>query len=209
MPPATDDHDMTTRHSDTPTAERIRDTALTLFARQGYEATSLAQLANAVGIRKPSLYNHIDSKQALFMTLVEAVEAAFFSALESSLARHASADVHTRLSELIHALSQFILADAQGVFYKRYLLFPPESLTADIRAINDRSEARMDAALQALHTQGQEENIWPGLSERCFLDAFYCLIDGLFTERFIYATDEYERRVRSAWSVFWAGLTAT
>jgi AcrR family transcriptional regulator len=182
--------------------------ALSLFARYGYEATTLSQLAQAVGIRKPSLYNHIESKQALFLALVEEVEAAFFAALETNLEQYAGADAHTRLYELMRALTCFILEDTQGRFYKRYLLFPPEPLIDAIRAINDRSEKRMDVALQALHAQGRAENAWPDLSERCFLDAFYCLMDGLFSERFIYSAEEYKRRIDSIWPVFRAGLTA-
>lgn len=190
-----------------PTAARVHDTALSLFARQGYEATSLSQLAAAVGIRKPSLYNHIVSKQALFMSLIERVEAAFVETLEQSLSRHADADVHTRLFELVRDLSRFILVEAQGLFYKRYLLFPPESVESEIRAINARGEARIDSALHEIHTQGVRDNVWPALSERGFLDAFYCLMDGLFSERFMYTPHEYDRRVNSVWPIFWAGLT--
>lgn len=191
-----------------PTAERVHDIALSLFARQGYEGTSLSQLAAEVGIRKPSLYNHIDSKQALFMGLVERVQAAFFEALDTSIARHAGADVHKRLFELVCDLSRFILAEAQGVFYKRYLLFPPEALSDQVRAINADGEARIDVVLHELYIQGQQEQVWDELSERGFLDAFYCLMDGLFSERFIYSGDEYDRRVASIWPIFWAGLTA-
>ena len=189
------------------TAERIQDTALRLFARQGFEATTLAQIAGTVGIRKPSLYNHIDSKEALFLELVERVEARFFEVQDASLARHAQAGVEQRLRALVEALSDFIFTEDQGSFYKRCLLFPPEPLTAAIRRINDRSEARIDAALRDLHAQGRREGVWNDVDARTFLDAFYCLMDGLYSERFIYDQAEYRRRLASVWRVFWAGLT--
>lgn len=40
------------------TKREILDAALELFSVQGYEATSISQLAQAVGIRKASLYSH-------------------------------------------------------------------------------------------------------------------------------------------------------
>ncbi|MBR6089678.1 MAG: helix-turn-helix transcriptional regulator, partial [Anaerolineaceae bacterium] len=40
------------------TREEILEAALDLFAVNGYEATSISQLADAVGIRKASLYSH-------------------------------------------------------------------------------------------------------------------------------------------------------
>lgn len=48
------------------TARRILDVAEDLFARQGYEGTSLRQIARGAGIREPGLYNHFASKQALY-----------------------------------------------------------------------------------------------------------------------------------------------
>ncbi|MGB7755200.1 MAG: TetR/AcrR family transcriptional regulator [Salinisphaera sp.] len=199
---------MSTPSAAQPTVERVHDIALSLFARHGYDGMSLSQLASEVGIQKPSLYNHIESKQALFMALVEQVEAALFAALDNSLTRHAGADVHTRLFELVCDLSRFILVEAQGVFYKRYLLFPPEPLAAEVRAVTARGEARINAALHDIYAQGLRDGAWSDLGERGFLDAFYCLMDGLFSERFMYSVDEYDRRVASIWPIFWAGLTA-
>ena len=45
------------------TREEILEAALDLFAVNGYEATSISQLADAVGIRKASLYSHFANKQ--------------------------------------------------------------------------------------------------------------------------------------------------
>jgi AcrR family transcriptional regulator len=39
--------------------------ALTLFTEQGYEATSLRQIADALGINKASLYYHFPNKEAI------------------------------------------------------------------------------------------------------------------------------------------------
>ena len=51
----------------------ILSAALDLFSSQGYEATSISQIAEAVGIRKASLYSHFDSKQAILDALIERV----------------------------------------------------------------------------------------------------------------------------------------
>jgi AcrR family transcriptional regulator len=47
------------------TESLVREAALTLFAQRGYHGTALRDIASAVGIRTPSLYNHIESKQEL------------------------------------------------------------------------------------------------------------------------------------------------
>ena len=53
---------------------KIVDEALRLFSRNGYEATSIEQITNAVGIKKASFYSHFKSKQEVLDTLVEEIE---------------------------------------------------------------------------------------------------------------------------------------
>ena len=53
------------------TAERILDAAEDLFAEKGYSATSLGDVADRVGIRSPSLYNHFKNKEALYEAVLE------------------------------------------------------------------------------------------------------------------------------------------
>lgn len=48
------------------TAQRIMDVAEDLFATQGYDGTSLRQIAEGAGIREPGLYNHFAGKQDLY-----------------------------------------------------------------------------------------------------------------------------------------------
>lgn len=55
------------------TKKEILEAALELFSVQGFEATSISQIASAVGIRKASLYSHFESKQAILDELVKEV----------------------------------------------------------------------------------------------------------------------------------------
>ena len=55
------------------TKQEILKAALELFSVHGFEATSISQIASAVGIRKASLYSHFESKQAILDELVQEV----------------------------------------------------------------------------------------------------------------------------------------
>ena len=56
------------------TKQRILMEALALFAQEGYEAVSVEQIAKAVGIKAPSLYNHYRSKRAIFDSILQRME---------------------------------------------------------------------------------------------------------------------------------------
>ena len=43
------------------TKQEILEAALELFSVQGFAATSISQITNAVGIRKASLYSHFEN----------------------------------------------------------------------------------------------------------------------------------------------------
>ena len=53
------------------TKQKILEKALELFSARGYDAVSVGEIAKAVGIKAPSLYNHFPSKQAIFDAIVE------------------------------------------------------------------------------------------------------------------------------------------
>ena len=55
------------------TKQEILEASLDLFSVYGFEATSVSQIADAVGIRKASLYSHFENKQAILDALVKEV----------------------------------------------------------------------------------------------------------------------------------------
>lgn len=57
-------------HSDI-TGPKVRRAALRLFARHGYAAVSMRQIAREVGVQAGALYNYTPDKQALLFSLLE------------------------------------------------------------------------------------------------------------------------------------------
>ena len=59
------------------TKDRIAQEALYLFSEKGYTATSVRDIADAVGIKDSSLYNHYKSKQEIFDYVIKKYEKSF------------------------------------------------------------------------------------------------------------------------------------
>lgn len=53
------------------THQRILDVALEAFARQGYDATGVAEICGRAGVTKGGFYHHFRTKQDLFLELLE------------------------------------------------------------------------------------------------------------------------------------------
>jgi AcrR family transcriptional regulator len=49
---------------------QLFDVALGLFAEHGYAATTMDEIAEAAGVTKPLVYQHFDSKRALYLELL-------------------------------------------------------------------------------------------------------------------------------------------
>ncbi|MCR5788912.1 MAG: TetR/AcrR family transcriptional regulator [Lachnospiraceae bacterium] len=59
------------------TKEKILDAALSLFAENGYDGTSVEQIASVVGIKAPSLYKHYKGKEDILNALIDSAEARY------------------------------------------------------------------------------------------------------------------------------------
>ena len=59
------------------TKQRILDEALTLFSEKGYANVFVGDIAEAVGIKAPSLYKHYKSKKAIFDAIIDQMNRRF------------------------------------------------------------------------------------------------------------------------------------
>jgi TetR/AcrR family transcriptional regulator len=84
MPPRTRPAPLGERHDDT--RERIIDAAQAIFARDGFVGAKMQEIADRVGIQRPSLFYHFKNKEALFVAAHEQVFARIEPVFRESLA---------------------------------------------------------------------------------------------------------------------------
>ncbi len=66
--------------------EQLLEVALRLFATSGFNATTMDEIAEAAGVTKPLLYQHFDSKRALYLELVRSVANSLLEAIGKAVA---------------------------------------------------------------------------------------------------------------------------
>jgi len=95
------------------TADGIRQVAMDLFYKQGFQATTLRHIASRVGIQVGSLYNHIESKGDLLFEIMETV---MRDLLEDQRQVAQTPDVVERMRLLVYHHVKFHGERAEEVF---------------------------------------------------------------------------------------------
>lgn len=115
----------------TNTKQRILDASLNLFSINGFEGVSIKQIANQVGIRDSSLYKHFKSKQEIFDTLLDEMNARFeetisFSKLPQGeiekVAREYGQQDLTWLKKACETVFMFLLKDPKASKFRKMLM---------------------------------------------------------------------------------------
>ena len=90
----------------TNTAHKIVVHATELFRAKGYHATSMNDIANGIGLKKASLYNHFSSKEMIAKAVVNAVDAEFKQNI-FDVAHKNGRDATERLTAMLDWLYQY------------------------------------------------------------------------------------------------------
>ena len=113
------------------TKENILQTALRLFARDGYEAASVSDIAGELGITKGALYKHYKNKQDIFNSIVErmyqidAERAKKFEVPEETFDRSPEAYRNTdmdKITAFIEAQFHFLTEDEFARNFRKMLI---------------------------------------------------------------------------------------
>jgi AcrR family transcriptional regulator len=124
---------------------QIEDAAARLFARDGYEATTMDDIAAAVGVTKPVLYRHFASKKELHLFLLRRHRHELATAALDELAAAADRPVADRVRAMIAGWFAHIEREP----YAR-MLFADTTGDPDVRAVLDELHGLQRAADVAL-----------------------------------------------------------
>jgi AcrR family transcriptional regulator len=139
------------------TRRRILAAALDLFAERGYHATSMRDLARAVGVRESALYHHFSSKERILETVVH----------EQNLQSRALAAEHTErlrtrsLEQILAGLAEMTLVQMREPtalkLMRIALSFGPRGLVAFPKMLEMRQQtlARWNVLVDVLKAQGR------------------------------------------------------
>ncbi len=161
-------------HSDI-TGPRIREAALRLFARQGYAAVSMRQIAAEVGVQAGALYNYIPDKQSLLFGLMK-------GHLDELLAARAAVVPADNAVDRLEEFTRFHIRfhhdrpDAVFIAYMELRNLTPENF-AQIEALRRQYEDELEDILR----QGVAEGVFDVPDTKVATMALIAMLTGVNT----------------------------
>ncbi|MCO6187452.1 TetR/AcrR family transcriptional regulator [Rhizobium sp. L1K21] len=128
------------------TAGLIRAESLRLIARHGYDAVSMRQIADAVGVQASALYKYFPNKQQLLVTLLKEHMDELFAALDEEALDDLEAEEALEAFARFHVRHHINRADAVFISYMELRALETENFKA-VEALRRAYEARLKAIL--------------------------------------------------------------
>lgn len=190
------------------TKQRIEQAATRRFALEGYEGLSLASLAEDVGIKKASLYAHIEGKEQLFKQVVQQMAGRYERAWMDARDESIDAPPLERIEAIVKALIRFFEEEETWMLTKRMLLVPPPELRSFIEATLGTVEIELQAFEKEQFRLAMEQGDLPNQSLDDIYHAYYCFLDGALVSLFTFETNRVARQ-RAAFKIFKKGVGLT
>jgi AcrR family transcriptional regulator len=147
----------------------VRGAALKLFAERGYRATTMTDIGAEVGIRGPSLYRHVASKQHLLVTIMVDTMSELIARQQAAAA--AGGDPAQVVRRMVEAHVRFHAANREQAFVGNREI---DNLEAANRAPLLELRRRYADGLRAAIAAGRDASVFRVASDRL---AAYAILD--------------------------------
>lgn len=191
------------------TRERILVAAGRVFARKGFRAASLDEVAQDAGLTKGAIYWHFDSKNELFFALLDHKFAQHTASVPDELrAAAATADPRRAVTTLLKAGFDRLRADAD--WPRLYLEFIAQARDDSLRARLAQFHAASHALVATYVRAMQDAGLAPRDRDPHTAALFWCaLFDGLLLSWLVNPATDLDMQVERIVDLLWQGIAPT
>lgn len=183
-------------------SQKIKEVALQLFCERGYEGASLADIAELVGIKKSSIYNHYKNKDDLFLHIFEKScqeELAHVRKTLSSDLLHTKEDF---LNQFLHSSKNRITNNISAKFVFRFTMFPPYHFIDELGAKIDQFMTQLH---EIIYIAIAQSDLFTELTEEekfALASHYIIFLQGTYVEQLTHSFAGDSKKIIPAWDSF-------
>ena len=186
------------------TAERLQKAALIRFAEQGYNATTMNEIAGDVGIKKASIYAHFKNKDELFLSLIPIMVESEYNYIKTMIP--GGEDILMQLYHYLESIDSRFDDSHQVQFWLRILFAPPIHLYDAVVTPMHQFMNTLEAYTQDKIAQTRLGQLSNGLTSEIITANYMALVDSLHTELLFGGHEKYKKRLDATWQIFMKAL---
>jgi AcrR family transcriptional regulator len=182
--------------------QKIKDVAIALFCERGYEGASLADIAELVGIKKSSIYNHYKNKDDLFLHIFEKSCQEEIVHVKNVLSKEKIATKEQFMQQFLTLSKKRIINNVGARFIFRFTMFPPHHFV-DVLGI--KITQFMEDLHQVIFNAIEESNLFSHLSTEEFFELashYTILLQGTYVEGLTHSFGMPSSKIEPAWNHF-------
>lgn len=185
------------------TIDRIKKVALLHFIEEGYEGTSLSDIAQEVGIKKQSIYSHFKNKDDLFLIVTNQVISEEIDFLHEFFAQH-NPNLPDYFKSLIFQIEKRYIQSKESnmKFVLRMAYMPPLHLKEEVI----RSFNLYFLELEDLVNKSFLSEVTLSMKVNNATLSFMTLLDGLLVALVYGGVERFNQKFEASWDIYWSGL---
>ena len=189
------------------TKEKIKKTALSLFARKGYDGTTMNDIAKLVGIKTPSLYAHFSGKKELFFSVYEDLANEYVDLMDRIMDTTERMDIENRLFYIFEQYIIYYISNPEiQSFWNQIVLFTPpelkEQFFSHIQNCDSRSQKKIEEILAGEIEQGRLRDASPLKMSW----SFRVMREGIINWMLMAPELRKEEFIKDYWADLWLGF---
>ena len=190
------------------TSNRIKEVALNHFTKNGYEGTSMAQIADEVGIKKQSIYTHFKGKDELFLQVCSDVFADELRFVIDFIENNSTRPIEDFLFGFLSHYKERYEKNDNTKFWLRISFFPPTHLYEQVmKSVYEYLDQLEELLYPIMEKAIKDGKISSTIDAKRAVAAFLGVLDGILVEMLYGGPERLLKRLDASWYLYWQGLS--
>lgn len=189
------------------TKEKIKEIALSLFAKKGYEGTTMNEIAKGVGIKKASLYAHFKGKEELFFAVYEDLAQEYVKLMDRIMNNSKEMEIEDKLYYIFEQYILYYIRNPEvQAFWNQIMLFTPTDVYDKFYTHVQNYNVVVQQNMEEIFQEGMHQGLIRNNDPKKMTMSYWAIREGLLNGMMIIPELRKEEYIKGFWEDYWLGI---